>query len=89
MPKTNISDILKNGNNFKLQPINLASDKAAKRFLEVSKEQSIAKSRKKVDYKIMKLIFRGNNANYFLSQHSNTVSDNLQYKKDNFFDIYK
>jgi len=77
MPNTDISDILKNGDNFQLKPFDLSSKKTSKRFLSVKQMQNIARSRKHLDYKIMEMIFRG--SNYYSAQTINSEKGRTQY----------
>lgn len=50
MPKTNLSDILKNGENFKLKRIDLSNKKVQNRIKGVKYLQSLAERRKYVDW---------------------------------------
>jgi hypothetical protein len=50
MPKTNLNDIFKNGDNFKLTDVDWNSPEIRKRFRGVKEQQEKSLARKKIDW---------------------------------------
>ncbi|MFW9882534.1 MAG: hypothetical protein ACFFG0_56450 [Candidatus Thorarchaeota archaeon] len=49
MPNTNLNDILKGGENFELQSLDLSKKYIERRFAKVAEKQKISRERKKYD----------------------------------------